>query len=65
MKTNKTIREYLTEMPYDLAIKNFENQEKFLDIREEFYQKYTDDFGGLPAPWFVFWTCNASAGDRL
>ena len=57
----QTIREYLTEMPYDLAIKNFENQEKFLDIREEFYQKYTDDFGGLPAPWLVFWTCNASA----
>jgi GT2 family glycosyltransferase len=34
--------------------------EQRLDIREEFYAKYADDFSGLPAPWIVFWTCNLS-----
>ncbi len=31
-----------------------------LDIREEFYEKYTDEFAGLPAPWSMFWTANVS-----
>ncbi|MFE0457840.1 glycosyltransferase [Kitasatospora sp. NPDC058965] len=31
------------------------------DPREAFYAKHTDEFGGLPAPWVVFWTCNVSA----
>jgi len=57
----QTIREYLKGSSYDLVIDYFEGRKKFIDIREEFYQKYTDDFGGLPAPWLVFWTCNASA----
>ncbi|MEU8350062.1 MULTISPECIES: glycosyltransferase [unclassified Streptomyces] len=34
---------------------------RWLDIREEFYEKYTDDFADLPAPWLVWWTCNVSA----
>jgi glycosyltransferase involved in cell wall biosynthesis len=33
----------------------------FLDHRERFYAKYTDNFGDIPAPWVVFWTPNASA----
>ncbi|MFY1699806.1 MULTISPECIES: glycosyltransferase [unclassified Solwaraspora] len=31
------------------------------DIREDFYAKYGDDFGDLPAPWVVYFTCNTSA----
>lgn len=38
---------------------------RWLDIREEFYAKYGDDFGGLPAPWLMFWTCNVSAPTGL
>lgn len=34
---------------------------RWLDIREYFYDKYTEDFNGLPAPWVVYWTCNVSA----
>ena len=34
---------------------------KWLDIREEFYEKYSDEFAGLPAPWLIWWTCNVSA----
>lgn len=33
----------------------------WLDIREEFYAKYGDDFSDLPAPWLMWWNCNASA----
>ncbi len=32
----------------------------FLDLREEFYAKYGDNFNRLPAPWVIFWTCNVS-----
>ncbi len=36
------------------------------DVREAFYAKHGEDFGGLPAPWIVYWTCNVSAPtDRL
>lgn len=31
-----------------------------LDVREMFYEKYTDNFHDLPAPWSIFWTCNVS-----
>ncbi|MEJ3747473.1 glycosyltransferase [Actinomycetes bacterium KLBMP 9797] len=34
---------------------------KWPDIREMFYEKYTDDFGDVPAPWIIYWTCNVSA----
>jgi glycosyltransferase involved in cell wall biosynthesis len=36
-------------------------QGRWLDIREEFYAKYGDDFADLPAPWPVYWTGNVSA----
>ena len=35
------------------------------DMREDFYAMYTDDFHDLPAPWIIFWTCNASVGTAL
>jgi glycosyltransferase involved in cell wall biosynthesis len=31
------------------------------DLRDEYYAKYGDDFGGEPAPWSIYWTCNVSA----
>ncbi|WP_213450435.1 glycosyltransferase [Rhizomonospora bruguierae] len=44
------------------TIARWERTGTFLDHRERFYAKYTDEFGGIPAPWVVFWTPNASAG---
>jgi LmbE family N-acetylglucosaminyl deacetylase/glycosyltransferase involved in cell wall biosynthesis len=38
---------------------------RFADIRESFYARYGDDFGHLPAPWLMFWCCNASAPTDL
>jgi glycosyltransferase involved in cell wall biosynthesis len=43
------------------TIDRFARQRRWLDVREAFYAKYGDDFGDLPAPWLVFWTCNVSA----
>jgi glycosyltransferase involved in cell wall biosynthesis len=45
----------------DTTIAKLAAEGTWLDIREEFYAKYGDDFGDLPAPWLMFWTCNASA----
>ena len=45
----------------DGTIRRFGRDRGFMDLREEFYDQYTDDFGYLPAPWSVFWTCNVSA----
>ncbi|MBR7826009.1 glycosyltransferase [Actinospica sp. MGRD01-02] len=36
-------------------------ENRWLDLREEFYEKYGDGFGVLPAPWLMWWTCNVSA----
>ncbi|MGX6603251.1 PIG-L family deacetylase [Micromonosporaceae bacterium Da 78-11] len=50
----------------DTAIAAMREQGRWLDIREAYYAKYTDDFGDLPAPWVLFWGCNISARtDRL
>ncbi len=45
----------------DATIAVLERERRWLDLREEFYQKYGDDFNYLPAPWVVYWTCNVSA----
>jgi glycosyltransferase involved in cell wall biosynthesis len=45
----------------DITIKALRQSGLWPDIREEFYAKNTDDFNHLPAPWFMYWTCNASA----
>ncbi len=44
----------------DASIAKMHAQGAHLDIREEFYEQYTDDFSGLPAPWSMFWTANVS-----
>ncbi|GAA0401990.1 glycosyl transferase [Acrocarpospora corrugata] len=33
----------------------------WLDMREDYYTKYGDDYGTQPAPWMNYWTCNVSA----
>lgn len=45
----------------DATMQRFQASGLHLDLREEFYAKYGDEFWSLPAPWLVFWTCNASA----
>lgn len=49
----------------DSTIAHFKNSAAHLDLREEFYAKYTDEFWSLPAPWLIFWTCNASAPTEM
>ncbi|MCW2933716.1 MAG: glycosyl transferase [Actinomycetia bacterium] len=49
----------------DASISRMAAERQWLDKREDFYAKYTDDFHGLPAPWIVFWTCNVSARTEL
>ncbi|MGX7823950.1 MFS transporter [Actinokineospora sp. 24-640] len=49
----------------DSTMDQLRAQGRWLDIREEFYAKYGDEFGGLPAPWLMFWTCNVSAPTAL
>ncbi len=43
------------------TIDTLRRERRWLDVREEFYRRYTDDFGDIPAPWLAYWTCNASA----
>lgn len=45
----------------DATISSLEREGRWLDIREHFYARYTDDFHDLPAPWVIYWTCNVSA----
>lgn len=49
----------------DGTIEHISTVAKWLDIREDFYARYGDDFSYLPAPWIVFWACNVSAGTKL
>ncbi|MFC4535764.1 glycosyltransferase [Sphaerisporangium dianthi] len=49
----------------DATIGMLRAKEQWLDIREDFYALYTDDFSGQPAPWLVYWTCNVSAPTGL
>ena len=45
----------------DTTIARLDKERRWLDMREEFYEKYGDDFNYLPAPWVMYWTCNVSA----
>ncbi|GJF31271.1 hypothetical protein KNE206_39710 [Kitasatospora sp. NE20-6] len=45
----------------DATMEELRSEGRWLDIREEWYEKYGDDFADLPAPWLVYWTCNVSA----
>jgi len=45
----------------DGAIAQLRADPQWPDLREQFYEQYGDDFGGVPAPWLMYWTCHASA----
>ncbi|MEO7261306.1 MAG: glycosyltransferase [Jatrophihabitantaceae bacterium] len=50
----------------DASIELMRQSGRWADVREAFYARHGDDFGRLPAPWIVYWTCNVSAPtDRL
>ncbi len=49
----------------DETIERMEATNQWLDVREGFYAKYTDNFHDLPAPWIVFWTSNVSVETAL
>lgn len=55
------ISEFIDVAEPDASIDALRRQRRWLDIREAFYTKYSDDFHAVPAPWYVYWTCNASA----
>ena len=44
----------------DGTIARMQSQGIHLDVREEYYEKYTENIADLPAPWFIFWTANVS-----
>ncbi|MEV4625133.1 glycosyltransferase [Micromonospora sp. NPDC049523] len=45
----------------DATIARFAAEQRWLDLREIFYEQHTDEFNDLPAPWVIWWTCNVSA----
>lgn len=55
------IRQFVDLDDIDATISKLAQAGRWLDIREDFYAKYGDDFGYLPAPWLMYWTCNVSA----
>jgi glycosyltransferase involved in cell wall biosynthesis len=50
----------------DASIELMRDTGRWADIRESVYARHADSLDGLPAPWILYWTCNASAPtDRL
>ncbi|WP_053717262.1 glycosyltransferase family 2 protein [Saccharothrix sp. NRRL B-16348] len=55
------IRKVVDVEDVDGSIATMARTQAWPDVREPFYAKYSDDFGHLPAPWLMYWTCHASA----
>ncbi|MEU4448051.1 glycosyltransferase [Actinosynnema sp. NPDC050801] len=55
------IRKFVDVDEVDSTIASLERAQAWPDVREPFYGRYSDDFGHLPAPWLMYWTCHASA----
>ncbi|GAB3007371.1 glycosyltransferase [Saccharothrix stipae] len=55
------IRKFVDVDDVDSTIASLERAQAWPDVREPFYERYSDDFGHLPAPWLMYWTCHASA----
>jgi glycosyltransferase involved in cell wall biosynthesis len=49
----------------DGSIERMAANPEWLDIREGFYDIYTEEFHDLPAPWIIFWTCDVSTPTAL
>lgn len=57
----RLIRKVVDVEDVDGSIASMERTGAWPDVREPFYARYSDDFGHLPAPWLMYWTCHASA----
>ncbi|GAA2915680.1 glycosyl transferase [Actinoplanes cyaneus] len=45
----------------DATIARLRSEQRWLDLREEFYAREPGPLRNLPAPWGLYWTCNVSA----
>ena len=61
----EVIRHAVDPRAVDATLARLKREGMHLDLREEFYGKYSDEFNDLPAPWLVYWTCNVSATREL
>ena len=57
----RLIREFVDVEDVDASIAAMADTGAWPDVREPFYERHGDDFGHLPAPWLMYWTCHASA----
>jgi glycosyltransferase involved in cell wall biosynthesis len=57
----RLIRESVDVDDVDSTIAAMARTGAWPDVREPFYARHSDDFGHLPAPWLMYWTCHASA----
>ncbi|XVS61176.1 glycosyltransferase [Actinosynnema sp. CA-299493] len=57
----RRIREVVDVEDVDASVEHLARTRSWPDVREPFYERYSDDFGHLPAPWLMYWTCHASA----
>lgn len=55
------IRKFVDVDDVDSTIESMARTNAWPDVRDPFYARYSDDFGHLPAPWLMYWTCHASA----
>lgn len=55
------IRKVVDVDDVDSSIASMARTKAWPDVREPFYARYSDDFGHLPAPWLMYWTCHSSA----
>ncbi|NGO06899.1 glycosyltransferase [Streptomyces sp. HC44] len=49
----------------DASFAEFAARRRWLDIREDYYERYGEDLDALTAPWLMWWTCNSSADTGL
>lgn len=61
---DKAAEQMLSSLDFDdvdSTIEALRAASRWLDIRESFYVGHPGELDDLPAPWLMFWTCNASA----
>jgi glycosyltransferase involved in cell wall biosynthesis len=64
-ETAGPIRQTVDVGDVDGSVALIRDKQLWLDVRDEFYEKYGDDFGWLPAPWVIYWSLNISAGTQM
>lgn len=58
----REIRAFVDVADPDATIDALRGTGRWPDYRDGFYARNEHRFHELPAPWFLYWTCNASAG---